>query len=101
MEHGRFAYSAGVVRPPRRWPNGARLALWVVPNIEYLRFNELLRASGPRTVTPDIMTYAAYDYGNRVAVWRIMALLDRFNIPGVTVCAQMGRRLRCVPRDHP
>ena len=80
MEHGRFAYSAIVDRAALRWPNGARLGIWVVPNIEYLGFNELLRSAAPRTVAPDILTYAAYDYGNRVAIWRIMALLDRFNI---------------------
>jgi allantoinase len=80
MEHGRFSYSAIVDRPPLRWPNGARLALWVIPNIEYLHFGELLRSSSPRAVAPDIITYAAYDYGNRVAIWRLMALLDRFNI---------------------
>jgi allantoinase len=80
MEHGRFSYSAIVDRPPLRWPNGARLALWVIPNIEYLHFDELLRSSSPRAVAPDIITYAAYDYGNRVAIWRLMALLDRFNI---------------------
>jgi allantoinase len=80
MEHGRFWYSAIVERPPLRWPNGARLALWVIPNIEYLHFDELLRSSSPRAVAPDMITYAAYDYGNRVAIWRLMALLDRFNI---------------------
>lgn len=80
MEHGRFAYSAIADRAALRWPNGARLAVWVVPNIEYLGFNELLRSAAPGTRAPDIRTYAAYDYGNRVAIWRIMALLDRFNI---------------------
>ncbi len=80
MEHGRFAYSAIADRPRRRWPNGARLALWVIPNIEYLRFDQLLRSSSPRAVAPDMITYSSYDYGNRVGIWRIMALLDRFNI---------------------
>ena len=80
MEHGRFSYSAVVDRPPLRWPNGARLALWIVPNIEYLRFGELLRSSAKTVIAPDVNTYANFDYGNRVAIWRIMALLDRFNI---------------------
>jgi allantoinase len=80
MEHGRFAYSAIIDRPTWRWPNGARLALWVIPNIEYIRFDGLLRSAAPRTVPPDIRSLAPYDYGNRVAIWRIMALLDRFNI---------------------
>ena len=80
MEHGRFSYSAIVNRLPLRWPNGARLAVWVVPNIEYLRFDELLRSSARTVIAPDVNTYANFDYGNRVAIFRIMAVLDRFNI---------------------
>jgi peptidoglycan/xylan/chitin deacetylase (PgdA/CDA1 family) len=80
MEHGRFAYSAIVDRPPLRWPNGKRLALWIIPNIEYIHFDALFRSSPPRMVAPDILSYAPFDYGNRVAIWRIMALLDRLNI---------------------
>jgi allantoinase len=81
MEHGRFGYGAIADRPPWRWPNGARLALWVIPNIEYLHFDMLLRSSSsPRAAAPDMITYASYDYGNRVAIWRIMEVLDRFNI---------------------
>jgi allantoinase len=80
MEHGRFPYSAIVDRAPLRWPNGARLALWIIPNIEYIHFDALFRNSAPRLVAPDVINYAPYDYGNRVAIWRIMALLDRFKI---------------------
>src|SRR5580704_8146563 len=80
MEHGRFAYSPIVERPPLRWPNGARLALWIIPNIEYIHFDRLLRSARPGAVAPDMIPYAQFDYGNRVAIWRIMALLDRFKI---------------------
>src|SRR5262245_39140682 len=38
-EHGRFDYSATVDRPPLRWPNDARVALWVIPNIRHCRFD--------------------------------------------------------------
>jgi hypothetical protein len=34
-DYGPFAYSPINRRPPLRGPNGARLALWVVPNIEF------------------------------------------------------------------
>ena len=37
--HGRFDYSPIVDRPPLRWPNGARVALWVIPNIEHFLFD--------------------------------------------------------------
>src|ERR1700722_18564379 len=80
MEHGRFPYSAIVDRPPLRWPNGARLALWIVPNIEYIHFGTLQRNAPAKSVAPDMIGYNHFDYGNRVAIWRLMALLDRFKI---------------------
>src|SRR5215211_4375181 len=38
-EHDRFSYSPIVDRPPLRWPNGARVAVWVIPNIEHFLFD--------------------------------------------------------------
>ena len=32
-EHGRFEYSAIIDRPRLSWPNGARVAVWVIPNV--------------------------------------------------------------------
>ena len=34
-----FPYRAIVDHPPVRWPNGARLAVWVVPNIEHFHLD--------------------------------------------------------------
>ena len=34
--YGPFPYSLISRRPPLKWPNGARGALWIVPNIEWL-----------------------------------------------------------------
>lgn len=79
MEHGRFAYSPIVDRPAWRWPNGKRLAVWVIPNIEYIHFDALLAQWGGRTA-PHMIGYSQFDYGNRVAIWRIMSLLDGFGI---------------------
>ena len=39
MEHGRYDYSPIVERKPLRFPNGARIAIWVVPNIEHFSFD--------------------------------------------------------------
>ena len=70
MEHGRFPYSPIVDRPPLRWPNGAYVAVWIAPNIEYFHFDEPF--AGGRPTTPDVPSYAVRDYGNRVAIWRMM-----------------------------
>ena len=35
MDHDRYAYSNLFQRQPVRWPNGARIALWIVPTLEH------------------------------------------------------------------
>jgi allantoinase len=57
--------------------------VWVVPNIEHY---EYLPPAGsvdpyPRTPHPDVRKYAYHDYGNRVGFWRMLAVLDRYEIP--------------------
>lgn len=32
------AYSPILHRPPLRWPGGARVALWIMPNIEHYEY---------------------------------------------------------------
>jgi allantoinase len=81
----RIPYSPITERPPLKWPNGARVALWVVPNIEhyeYLPRRTVPRNPWPRTPHPDILGYAVRDYGNRVGVWRMFDVLDRLGIRG-------------------
>lgn len=82
--HERIAYSAAPERPPVRWPDGARLALWVAPNIEHYEYQPAevrVRDPWPRMPHPDILNYGLRDYGNRVGVWRLMEIFDRFALP--------------------
>jgi len=77
--YGPFPYSPIIRRAPLVWPNGARLALWVVPNIEF--FSLETRPGGlPPGKIPDIPVWAMRDYGNRVGVFRLMEVLDRYRI---------------------
>ncbi|NBX55164.1 MAG: polysaccharide deacetylase [Betaproteobacteria bacterium] len=88
----RIAYSAMPCRRPLRWPGGARLAVWVTPNIEhyeYLPEQVRVRNPWPRLPHPDILGYGLRDYGNRVGVWRLMELFDRLELP-VTVSLSMA-----------
>jgi len=81
--HERIAWSARPERPPLAWPGGARLALWVAPNIEhyeYLPAQVRVRDPWPRVPHPDILGYGLRDYGNRVGVWRLMEVFDRLAI---------------------
>jgi peptidoglycan/xylan/chitin deacetylase (PgdA/CDA1 family) len=80
----RIVYSAAPERPPLHWPGGARVALWVAPNIEHYEFlpeHIRVRDPWPRLPHPDILGYGLRDYGNRVGVWRLMEVFDRFQVP--------------------
>lgn len=84
IAHDRFAYSAIVDRPPLRWPNGARVALWVIPNIEHFLFDRPSTSITPVTTafTPDVLNYSWRDFGVRVGIWRMMDVMQRYNVPG-------------------
>jgi peptidoglycan/xylan/chitin deacetylase (PgdA/CDA1 family) len=79
----RAPYSPIVTRPKLVLPGGARVALWVVPNIEhyeYLPGPSPVRDPWPRTPHPDVIGYGGKDYGNRVGVWRLFEVLDKHQI---------------------
>ena len=83
-EHGRFDYSAIVDRPPLRWPNGARVAVWVIPNIEHFLFDRpsTRMADGALGLNPDVLNYSWRDYGVRVGIWRMMDVMEKYRIKG-------------------
>jgi len=69
-------------RPVIRWPNGARIAFWVVPNIEFYELDPpggQGRPIWPRP-QPDVLSYSLRDFGNRVGVWRVIEALSQFKI---------------------
>jgi len=79
----RISYSALPQRAPIIWPDGAKIALWIAPNIEHYEYLPSLvkvRDPWPRTTHPDILGYGQRDYGNRVGVWRFFELMDRYKI---------------------
>ena len=39
-DYGPFEYSPIIRRPRLAWPKGERVALWVIPNIEYFSLQE-------------------------------------------------------------
>ena len=71
-------------RPKIVWPNGARVAFWVAPNIEFYEINPPVnpkRAAWPRP-NPDVLLYSNRDHGNRVGHWRLMEAMDRHKVRG-------------------
>ena len=80
---GPYAYSPIIHRPHTRWPNGARVAVWVIPNIEFFALDEAIPVSaGGSGKIPDVPGWSVRDYGNRIGVFRIMETLERHGIRG-------------------
>jgi hypothetical protein len=84
----RLDYSAIPERRPLMLPGGARLAVWVIVNVEEWDPKETM----PRTVLtppaggapmPDIPNWAWHEYGNRVGFWRMLEVFDDCHIPAV------------------
>ncbi len=100
-EHDRFPYSAIVDRPKLRWPNGARVAVWVIPNLEHHPFGSggvpLVHVTAG--LSPDVLNYAWRDYGMRVGVWRTIDAMERYGFKGTValnsdVCERYPRVIR-------
>ena len=51
MEHGRFEYSAIAQRPKWELPNGARVAVWITPNVEHYHWGKPAIALTQMTAT--------------------------------------------------
>lgn len=80
-------------RPKITWPDGARVAFWLAPNIEFYELEppaNPVRGAWPRPA-PDVLNYSYRDYGNRVGFWRMLDVFDRCGVRGsvslnVAVC---------------
>jgi allantoinase len=89
MDHPHYAWSPLPFRPALRWPDGARVAVCVVVNLEHYDFERVPGSFCPTSVpgsrgrgpTPDVATYSLRDYGNRVGVFRVLKVLDKYRVP--------------------
>ena len=81
---GLYDYWPYVDRPKITWPNGARVAFWVAPNIEFYELAPPINPTWtpPGRPVPDVMYYSQRDFGNRVGVWRMMEAMDRCGVRG-------------------
>ena len=82
----RISYEPIAGRKPLTLPDGARMAVWVIVNVEEWD----PEAPMPRTVltppaggspSPDIPNWAWHEYGNRVGFWRFVEAFDELSIP--------------------
>jgi len=79
MENRRYDYQPIIKRKKLKWPNGARVAFWVCPNIEYFHVDKALPGA-PSSHLPDIQAYTLRDYGSRIGVFRFMEVFDKYQI---------------------
>jgi len=81
----RAEYSPIIHRKPVKLPDGARLGVWFIINVEKWDINAtmaraILPAPQGVTVIPDIPNYSWFEYGLRVGFWRLKKILDDHNI---------------------
>ncbi|HEY0297019.1 MAG TPA: polysaccharide deacetylase family protein [Bordetella sp.] len=84
--YGPFPYAPQPGRPRFELPGGARLALWINPNVEFFGLDDVMpgnvneRVERERTRVPNVRNWSVRDYGNRVGIWRLMDVLSRYGI---------------------
>ena len=97
----RVPYSAIVDRPALRLPNGARLAVWTIVNVEEWSIERPM----PRTVLsppygqpllPDLPNWAWHEYGMRVGFWRFLEALEKYSLKATL--AINGAVIKSYPR---
>jgi len=108
MDQDFYPWSPIVTRPILRWPDNARVALAVIVNLEHWDWD--VPAGTPVAVSPlggpegmwtgnqpqfpDIGGYGNHEYGNRVGIFRILAVLDKYGItPTLALDKAVGRPL--------
>src|SRR5262245_3018473 len=127
MDHDFYPWSPIVARPVLRWPNGARVALAVIVNLEHWDWEvppgtplPVSPMGGPeglwtgnQSAFPDIGGYGNHEYGNRVGIFRILSVLDKHGITPTLALdkaiADKGPEAGCgvhrarpyAPSDHP
>jgi len=74
-------------RPRIQWPGNARVAFWVIPNVEHYEYvpaagtgRQQVAHGNPDFPAPNIPVNVRRDYGSRVGFWRMLRVLDRHNI---------------------
>ncbi len=83
-EPGLYDYSPMLDRPKITWPNGARVAFWVAPNIEFYELDPPQnpgRRPWPKP-HPDVVPHSHRDYGNRAGFWRMMGVMEEYGVRG-------------------
>jgi peptidoglycan/xylan/chitin deacetylase (PgdA/CDA1 family) len=91
----RSAYSAIVDRPLLKGPDGAKVIVWTIVNLEVWDISRpmprtAMPAPSGQTMLPDVANWAWHEYGMRVGVWRYFKLFERLGIrPTLSINARV------------
>ncbi|MDX2144882.1 MAG: polysaccharide deacetylase family protein [Rhodospirillaceae bacterium] len=84
MDQDFYEWSILFNRKKVKWPNGARVALWITTELEFFPLDQPAKPfkapGGMVTPYPDLRHFTTRDYGNRVGIQRIWRLLDKHKI---------------------
>ena len=100
MDNPWYDYSPFPKRPKLNWPRNARVGWFVLLHLEYWELMaDETSYKDPRYVgeygsfNPDYRTWTQREYGNRVGIFRVLDVLDRYQIrAGVAVNAMAAQR---------
>jgi peptidoglycan/xylan/chitin deacetylase (PgdA/CDA1 family) len=100
MDHGHYGFRTLRDAPRFVWPDGARIAFTVTVILDHWELDPPEGASpDPRIVSPlgkfhpDWLTWSHRLYGARVGIFRILDVLDRFNLkPSVALGTEAAQR---------
>ncbi len=78
----RLYYAPMSTRPRVTLPEGASVAFWHAPNVEHYDYIPPGGASPQgRVAAPDLQHYMHRAGGNRVGLWRMLRIVDEFEMP--------------------
>jgi len=101
----RTPYSAIVDRPALKLPDGARLVVWTIVNLEFWDISrpmarQVLPAPTGQVLLPDVPNWSWHEYGMRVGVWRFFELFRHLQIrPTLSTNARVCEDYRRVAEE--
>jgi peptidoglycan/xylan/chitin deacetylase (PgdA/CDA1 family) len=95
LPRDRVKYSAIIDRPNLKLPNGARMIVWTIVNVEVWDISrrmprQVLPAPSGDVTLPDVPHWSWHEYGARVGFWRLFELYERLKIqPTLSINARV------------
>ena len=99
MDNNHYGWSPITTRPKITWPENSRVALCVILNLEHYEWSMpdgWYQPPSPgglgRGTFPDLRSYSHHEYGNRVGIFRVLNILDKYGItPTIALDATVAK----------